>query len=70
MEDVKPWYTSKTVIAGIIGTVLTMAQLLHIDQLAGIDKDTVADQVVHVTEGVLYVIALYGRIMATHAITK
>lgn len=64
MEDVKHWLTSKTVIAAGLGAIITGLQLFGVDQAAGIDKDSLAAHVVDITEGVLYVIALVGRLTA------
>lgn len=68
MEDIKRWFTSKTVIASGLGVLITILQIAGVDQAAGIDKESLAAHVVDVVEGVLYAIALYGRLTAKQAI--
>lgn len=65
MEDVKHWLTSKTAIAALLGMIITFAKLFGLDQLAGIDQDTVAQHVVDIVQGALYLGALVGRLVAT-----
>lgn len=69
MEDVKHWFLSKTVVAAALGVIITVLQAFGVDQVIGIDKDGVAQNVVNITEGLLYLVALYGRLTAKHALT-
>jgi len=70
MVQTKPWYLSKGAIAGVLGVVITVAQAVGIDQVAGIDKDALSDQIVNIVEGGLYLLALIGRLTAKHTLTK
>ncbi len=66
MEAIKSWFTSKTVIASALGVALTVAQVLGLNEAAGIDKDALAGHVVNIAEGVLYAVAIWGRLTAKH----
>lgn len=65
----KPWYLSKTVIAGVLGALLTLAQMLGWTQATGIDKDSIAQNIVNVAEGILYLVTIVGRLTAKHDLT-
>lgn len=65
MDEVKHWLTSKTVIAAAIGVALSVAQVFGLTDAVGIDKDSIADNVVKISEGALYMIALIGRLTAS-----
>lgn len=64
MENFKKWFTSKTVIAGALGVVITGLQLVGVDQAVGLDKDGIASNIVNIAEGVLYLVAIVGRFTA------
>jgi hypothetical protein len=69
MENFKHWLTSKTVIAAALGVIITVLQVLGVDQAAGIDKDSLSQHIVDIVEGGLYLVALYGRLTAKAVLT-
>lgn len=65
MNEIKSWFTSKTIIAAAVGVLLTVLQALHVSWASAIVPADVADNVVNVANAVLFVIAIFGRVTAT-----
>lgn len=70
MDQVKAALQSKTVWAGIIGVVLWLLQLFHVDVSGlGIDPNGMADKVIEVMGILMSLLAVFGRVTATTTIS-
>lgn len=67
-KDQKPWYLSKTVIAGIITAVIGITSAFGVGIEA--EKDAIIDFVLQLATAIAGVVAIYGRMTATKKITK
>lgn len=65
MDDIKTWFTSKTVISGALTFLLSIAGALGLKQAVGIDVGSLADTLVSLGTAVLGLITVYGRLTAT-----
>ena len=69
MEDQKPWYLSKTVIAGLVTLGIGIVGLLGVVG-AEAEKGAMVEAIVQIATGVAGVVAIIGRLTATRQITK
>jgi uncharacterized membrane protein len=70
MDQIKAALQSKTVWAGIIGVVLWLLQLFHVDVSGlGIDPNGMADKVIEVVGVLMSLFAIFGRVTATSTIS-
>lgn len=67
MDNAKSWYQSKTVWGGLIAVGASALQVAGFDLGAG-DQADLADIAVTVCGAIGGLVAIYGRIVATHAI--
>ena len=67
MNSSKAWYTSKSVIGGLVAVLAGAAGLLGY-QVAEADQAQIVDAVIAVSSVVGGLIAVYGRVTATKAI--
>ena len=73
MVDTKPWWTSKTTIALIVGILITMFSIFKRPEIAeSIKAEAAVIEMIWVKVATLIVelIALYGRLTATTKLTK
>lgn len=66
---VKPWWTSLTVWASVIGTLCGLATAAHVDlSWVGLSQEQAAQTAAGVATVIAALVALYGRLRATRAI--
>ncbi len=64
MENVKPWYLSRTIWASLI-TIVTAAGGLFGLPLAGVDNSALTDTLLQAVTAISGLAAIFGRISAT-----
>jgi len=64
----KPWWKSKTVIGGLVALVAVILQSTGFD-FGMADQQLVTDGILEMVGGAGAVLAVYGRVKATHAIS-
>ena len=69
MEDQKPWYLSKTVIAGLVTLGIGIVGLLGVAG-AEAEKGAMVESIVQIATGIAGIVAIVGRMTATKKITK
>jgi hypothetical protein len=69
MEDSKAWYLSKTVWGALVAI---LASILHISgfELGMLEQGQLIDGLVGIAGSVGGLVALYGRIVASHALVS
>lgn len=68
MEGSKHPLLSRGVIGSLVAILLSIANALNVEGLAGIDPAPVVDAIFSVATGVAALVALWGRIAATKKI--
>ena len=68
MNETKPWYLSKTIIATIIGLVAGLLANCHVG-IPGVDQGTATDAILGITSGLSALVAIYGRVTASKTLT-
>ena len=69
MEDVKPWWQSKTIWASIIAVAAVIAGYFRYD-IASADQAVLVDSITTVVGAIAGVFAVYTRVTATSKIGK
>lgn len=64
MEDIKPWWQSKTIWSSIVGAAATFAALIFHKSVSVADQAVIVDVVLALISGVGMLIAIYGRTVA------
>lgn len=68
-KDEKPWYLSKTVIAGMVTVLIGICSALGFVGFEA-ETDSIAELVLQLTTAVAGAVAIYGRITATKKIYR
>jgi hypothetical protein len=58
--DAKPWYLSKTILLGIVGTILSLLAAFHVVLPASVTADSISDAIV-TTVPILLMIAAHAK---------
>ena len=69
-KDNKPWYLSKTVIAGIVTMIIGVAGTFGLGAAIEGEKDQIVDVVIQIATALAGLVAVYGRLTAKKKITK
>ncbi len=69
-KENKPWYLSKTVLAGIVTMVIGIAGAFGFGAALEGEKDMLIDTVLQITTAVAGIVAVYGRLTAEKELTK
>lgn len=64
MQAVLTWLGSRTVIASIVGILITLARALNFEELAGVDEGALTDALYSIATGVAFVAAIVFRVRA------
>lgn len=67
MEDIKPWYYSKTVWGAVLAIVASLLRMLGFE-LGAADQSAMADALVSIAGAAGGLLAIYGRVTANAAI--
>ncbi|WP_454848759.1 hypothetical protein [Rhizobium binxianense] len=67
MDDVKHWYSSKTIWGALISVGASLAQAVGID-IGAAEQAQIADSLVAIVGAVGGLLAIYGRLTANSAI--
>lgn len=63
MDEIKPWYTSKVIWASLVGGIVTVLNLFHIDISS--QSGPIVDSIVNVIGIVAAITAIVGRVTTT-----
>lgn len=68
MNDSKPWYASVTIWASLIGALSPLAASVFHTNISDAQVQTIATDVAMTCGGVAGLVAIWGRLRATHLI--
>ncbi len=63
MEEVKPWYLSKTIWASMVAVLTALGGLFGLP-LAGLDDNALVEAIVQIAAAIAGIVALFGRLSA------
>lgn len=66
-SNTKPWYTSRTIIAGIVALMCNLVQVAGYDSP---DEGVLTQAILDAVEAISIVVAIAGRVDATQRIGK
>lgn len=64
MNDIKPWYLSRTIWAAVVTIATALAGLFGV-RVDGVDQPALVEGVLQTVAAVAGVVALFGRLSAT-----
>jgi len=67
MEDIKPWYLSRTIWASAVTVITAAATVLGLP-IAGIDSAALTDTLLQAVTALSGLVAIFGRMRATSRI--